>query len=944
MRTIRVFISSPGDVPQERKHVLDVLDMLQYDPFLRGKVVFEVVAWDKPGADTPLLATMTPQEAINEGLAKPSECDIVIVILWSRLGTPLPPDYEKPVRYQFPDPGEKLDTARYFSGTEWEFVDAFEGEIEDGLPLLVVYKNETSPTLDMKDSKRAEKLIQYDRVAAFFANFSHPDGSIKQGYNSYTDPAEFKEKITANLRSLISRLLEGTSRRKRSDGETTPAPLWEKSPFPGLRAFTPSDAPIFFGRTRETDALIEKVKQQPLVAVVGASGSGKSSLVGAGLLPALKRHVIPGSADWSVVNFTPGDAPFQRLAEALLNQVPALAGDPAAFVRRSAELADTLHTTPDALARTLTHALKEAPAWVKVLLFVDQFEELLTLTPEAQRRPFADLLVQPCERLGVVLTLRADFYHRAVEIPTLAERLREGSFPLAKPSAIALHEMIVKPAERAGLVFEAGLPEHIVKETGDDAGALALMAYTLDELYHACKNRQQITFEDYKAVGGVQGAIGQRAEATFARLSGDKDLLLERVFHELVSVDERGVATRQRLTYDPAEVSPDEAALMAAFTQARLLVQDEVPDTPLVTLEVAHEALLRNWGRLAVWIEQRQGDLFLLAQLRRAVAQWAASGRKREYLWLGERNRDVQAMLTRLHPRLSGDEQTFARPEFDHLVDELKENTTTHFRREEISLRIADLGDTRPGVGLRPDGLPDIVWCYVAGGYMAASKANALKKSEDVPAFYIAKYPITYVQFKAFYEAEDGYQNNTWWQGLSDQRQDWKQNRPIPNYPADNVAWVDAVALTRWLTHRWRGETVGDWIIGQNAEIRLPTEAAWVMAATAGQPDQPFPWGQEVRPYAVNIQGAALGLTVTVGMYPAGMATCGAEDLLGNVWEWMLNDYWSRVVDFESTETKAQRGASFIDNNIYAGSRLGVNPSLGGNLDGVRVVCVSSRP
>jgi len=165
-RHMRIFLSSPGDVADERALALQVIEQMPYDPLLRGKVTFEVVAWDKPGAGTPMLATMTPQEAINQGLPRPSECDIVVVIFWARMGTPLPEEYKKP------------DGSRYWSGTEWEYRDAFDAAKAAGRPLLVVYRRTEKVLLDDEAPDYEQCLEQKRRVKTFFDNFLNPDGSI----------------------------------------------------------------------------------------------------------------------------------------------------------------------------------------------------------------------------------------------------------------------------------------------------------------------------------------------------------------------------------------------------------------------------------------------------------------------------------------------------------------------------------------------------------------------------------------------------------------------------------------------------------------------------------------------------------------------------------------------------------------------------------------------
>ena len=216
------------------------------------------------------------------------------------------------------------------------------------------------------------------------------------------------------------------------------------------------------------------------------------------------------------------------------------------------------------------------------------------------------MLFLSSDRVRAVVTMRSDFYHRAVDYQELAEILRDGSFPLAIPKRDALCQMIERPAERAGLTIEDGLVERMLDDTGHEPGNLALMAYALDELYKLSDGA--LTHEDYDKLGGVQGAIGTRAENQFKKLDVGDDVL-QRVFHMLVEVDERGTATRRRATLTPDTLDDDAAKLIKTFTDERLLTTSYDNNTGKATVEVAHEAILRSWPRLAEWIEDTQDDL-----------------------------------------------------------------------------------------------------------------------------------------------------------------------------------------------------------------------------------------------------------------------------------------------------------------------------------------------
>ncbi len=635
-RPVRVFLASPSDVADERALALKVFDKLAYDPLLRERLRVEAVAWDKPATGTPLLATMTPQEAIKQGLPKPSECDIAIVILWSRMGTPLPVEEVKPEGFRFL-PGTEWE-ARYLSGTEWEYVDAMQAALERGRPYVLVYRRDEEPLWGPSDPRREEKLEQWERVNAFFDHFTNPDGSIRQGYNAYRSPSDFQEQLEFHLRDLLARLLEEAQEAESllpSAGAPAEAvPLWEGSPFPGLRPLGPEDAPIFFGRGLETDGLVARFADPAarFLVVVGASGSGKSSLVGAGLLPRLAGGAVEGSRDWAVVRFTPDELgasdPFASLAAALQRE-------PLRISEKG--LAARLKEDPGALVELCSAALPEDVPWAEVVLFIDQFEELFTRARAEDREAFVAMLDRAArsEVLRTVLTLRADLSHRCLEHPKLAALVNEGIYNLAAPQRDGLREMIERPAERAGLSLEPGLVKRILDHTGDEPGRLALMAFALEQLYEARRDGR-LTLSAYEAFGGVEGAIGEQARAAFESLDPEAQGALPQAFGALIEIDREGVPTRRRS--ELPDVAKGEAAgrLVEALTEKRLLVQSRGEgDAPVV--DVAHEALFASWPRLARWIEANREGLRIQRELRDAAEEWESRGRDSGYLYRGGR-------------------------------------------------------------------------------------------------------------------------------------------------------------------------------------------------------------------------------------------------------------------------------------------------------------------
>ncbi|MBL8133856.1 MAG: SUMF1/EgtB/PvdO family nonheme iron enzyme [Anaerolineae bacterium] len=927
-------------------------------------------------------ATMTPQTAITDGLSRPSECDVALVIFWGRIGTPLPvPEYQKP------------DGTPYLSGTEWEFWDALHAERDHKKPITLLYRRVEKPSIDLDDDAR---VAQYQLVKSFFKQFEDSRGALTVGVNTYTTPEEFGKKLERHLRKVISEILDRENAAGMIAAPVRPLveapPLWTGSPFPGLRAFSEADAPIFFGRGAETSELVKRVEASRFTAVVAASGSGKSSLVAAGLIPRLKANAIvsgeTGSKDWRFVRLTPGQAesPFLGLYAALRAAFPEYRVPPEDAPRRKKAFVETLMSDPAGFVDMCGELLHEAkaPAWAEVLFFVDQFEELFTLIPDEradQRTAFVALLkaIHASRRLRCVVTMRSDFYAKCLELPILAALLKEATYPLAAPTAGALIEMIKRPAERAGLTWDDGLPERIQADTGSDAGALALMAYALDELYQTSHADKCLTFDAYKSIGAVEGAIGKRAETAFAKLTlPDKDRLLQRVFRELVTVDERATATRQRTAL--GKFDADERALIRAFADARLLITNAVGTTPassaakpdnagivpaeMAYVEVAHEAIFRSWDWLRNWIAEAQEDLILLRQVRAAAAEWVRHAKDDSFRLPAERLKPVYEMIERQQPALSDTERDFIEPEQDRLLRELEtlpRDDSSHERRRDIGDRLAVIGDTRPGVGVK-DGVPELLWLPVVPG----GDITIEKRKFTVQPFYIAQYQITYAQFQTFLDALDGFDDARWWEGMPDQykKQEMNQQRTkITNAPRDSVSWYQSVAFARWLNHRLRGLTlVGTtpassaakpdnagivpttMSVGENAEIRLPTEWEWQWMAQGGMQARAYPWGDWKAGYA-NTSEAGLSRTTAVGMYPHGEADCGALDVAGNLWEWCLNDYSNpQIFDgYNNSEFKVLRGSSLFFDQVRAAASFRSNsfPGSGGSFCGVRMVVSS---
>ena len=383
------------------------------------------------------------------------------------------------------------------------------------------------------------------------------------------------------------------------------------NPYVGLRAFDEPDADRFYGRETLVDELVDRLTGDDaghFVLVVGGSGSGKSSAVRAGLLPRL-RH---GAGDWVLTVMQPGAAPFKELAEALRR---VSVGD--AHVS-----ADDLQHDPAALPRLVDLI---APPGGRLLLVIDQLDELFSLGAAADRQPFLDVVARgvaaPDGRLSAVATLRADYFDRPLDHPRFAALVHGATVTVPAMTAAELETAVTGPA--AGLEVAPGLVAELISSVVDQPAALPALQFTLYEL--AERGGRALTHADLAALGGIDGAIATRAEQLFSRLADDEREAVRRVFERLIVVEPTGAPARRRATRaEIVEVGGSDVAdrVIETWVQARLLTSDRHPETREPTIEVAHEAVLQRWPRLFGWIDADREWLRALAQLRQAAATW----------------------------------------------------------------------------------------------------------------------------------------------------------------------------------------------------------------------------------------------------------------------------------------------------------------------------------
>jgi len=387
-------------------------------------------------------------------------------------------------------------------------------------------------------------------------------------------------------------------------------------PYRGLFHFGPGDAEYFFGRESFIKTLFQATQTRNFIPLLGASGSGKSSVVFAGLVPKLQQE-----SHWQFTHFRPGSDPFHALALALvplyttnLNETERLA--------QARQLANYLRDGDIPLADVFAQIKHNYPS-ERVLLIADQFEELYTLCPdETIRRNFLDKLTTfPFERVGMVLvlTMRADFLGNALSYRPFADVLQNTDLKLGPMNREELTEVIEKPAQKLGVTFEAGLVERILDDVESEPGNLPLLEFALTELWQR-RQGKQLTHLAYTEIGQVQGALARHANEEYHKLSEAQREQMRRIFIQLVRPGEGTEDTRRLAT--KAELGAVNWALVKQLADARLVVTSRSEKAQVETVEVVHEALIRNWGELRGWMDTDRVFRAWQERLRAGMYQW----------------------------------------------------------------------------------------------------------------------------------------------------------------------------------------------------------------------------------------------------------------------------------------------------------------------------------
>ena len=453
-----------------------------------------------------------------------------------------------------------------------------------------------------------EDMDLYDRIRDKISGLT----TILKDMNTLTPDLHRDSDFSEIYTSIERRMAEASGLIKPASGE---------SPYMGLRYFDTSDSALFYGREALTDELLARVQKASFLAIVGASGSGKSSVARAGLIPAWKTATMG-----TVHVITPTARPLESLAASLTRESES--------VTATFTLMDDLMKDVRSL-RLYVRKIMRGSGKVNLLLVVDQFEETFTLCKDpTERKAFVENLLsladEDAERAAarIVIALRADFYHHCFEYEGLRLTLEKHQANIGAMSSEELREAITAPAEKNGWDFQPGLVNLILQDVGMEPGALPLLSHALLETWKRRQGRT-LTLQGYTDAGGVKKAIAQTAERVYDNLSPTEQTIARTIFLRLTELGEGVQDTRRRVKLDElAQTKEPEtiAKVLKTLTDARLVTAEQD------SAEVAHEALIREWGTLRKWLDEDRESLRLHRHLTESAEEWERSGRNDSFL------------------------------------------------------------------------------------------------------------------------------------------------------------------------------------------------------------------------------------------------------------------------------------------------------------------------
>ena len=984
---IRVFVGSPTDVAEERKAVFRVIDQLNDDPLIKDRYQLEGIGWDSSHYPKP--TWLSPQQAISQGLPKPSDCDVALFFFWRRIGTPLSAD-----SFPLNSGGEQV------TGSQWEFHDAMDQAKEHGSPWVMTYRCTRPPSLP-DDEDPMEFAKQVGAVRQFFDGFQDVQGHFNNDYHEYATVEALAERVSNDLKAFLQRLDRPAPPRPNKSRDVE-EPLVPKQYLARLKAtvarvellgldlkesisnglpqvYVPAVTSAGMrgqDDTRSpdrTNSLLLELLGESSVYLPGDPGSGKSTfcrwvayVVANGAVPA---HEI-----------TPPEDLREALPETLHNRLPLLIPmrdfashidcSKAHWSRKDLENAILLwlkNATLSLVPETFTRNLKQGNA----LLLIDGVDEVPETLGEGQATRY------PRNALLTGLAAALPDWLKAGNRVLITSR--PYGLNAAQRAQLDLETMQLLPLDGKGQQLFVSrwyaaadhsqwqsLAEGLVKEMEgrQELESLRQNPLLLTALCVKFKEGKRLPHDIMQLFDSVVEQVLYNRY-----LGSDLERRKVRWRLEVVALSMQwGIRPEARHEVPRPEVILDEVErALAVYANAN-------PTTEGDAIQVAErsEDLLNNSGLLLPAGEGKVAFYHLIFQDFLAAERLVREGQSFaamliEYACHAEWRRCLMFQFAREVEKSGNVDRPLAL--LDNLLDQVGPAALAdsaapalvladclEIARGKASAQAAGLGDWQARFRrVCIDGLQAVAEpkerneLWLALGRMDWDERPGIGldrvglpaidwlpvPGSGEPEFYIARYPVTHRQFQAFLEAEDGYKDRRWWEGFEEQHRPPVESRwSEPNAPRVDVDWYAANAFCRWLT--WKGG-----VARPGWEISLPTEAQW-RQAYVGNSEQDYPWEGEFLPAQhANIEGSGIGRTSAVGLFPAGQTNSGALDMAGNTFEWCLDEDEPYSFDKQKRPTRVLRGGSWILNPDFARSacRYRVNPDTRYFNVGFRVLC-----
>lgn len=645
-KSVRIFVSSPADVDHERAAVKDIIDQLarEYLPYFELRAIL----WEEEA--------LTADRTFQAGLTQPEDCEIVLVILWTRLGSPLP---------QEPYHG--------MTGTEWEFVNAVEASAKQGTPEVLVYKKTAPKLVDITDASLAREAVEdRRRLEAFFrAHFFFEDNSFRRAFRTFDNATAFRDLVSTQLRKLLNRRI--SAERRAISGDLH----WQGSPFRPGRPFEIGDQRIFTGREQEARDLLQHLDRlsggdASFLLVTGPSGSGKTSLLRAGVLSRLTRPFqFDQIASIRTCLVDPRASPAGPVA-ALADTICAatVLGEPlAGFGLDALALRRLLRSEPGLAAQQIGSAMAVAPSGPsssdgsRLLLLIDPLEPVLEAASDDELQALARALheLAAAPAIWVIVVLRSDALPALERLPALQPLIHQKNWvEIEPPSSVHIRQMVEIPARVAGIELDANETNEnnereLVAHVEADANRIRLwpplVQPVLDQIYQQAVERQAETFgelqlsgSDYRASGGIKQYVLAQANRVWEALDDEARAAMPRLCRALLTLEGGAIGrpTTRTGSLELLRRDPACARLIQGLIEARLIVAEGQRDATLnihceppdYRLRAELGAILRqtrqDWGRR--WQRLRRaepdpdrGPISAAAQGTASEAQLAAS-------------------------------------------------------------------------------------------------------------------------------------------------------------------------------------------------------------------------------------------------------------------------------------------------------------------------------